>query len=131
MGARPLLPRRGATARLWAVACVRPVCWRRQASWLSRTWWAEDHAHARMLAEAIAEIPGLRIDPSTVMTDIVIFDVIHPTLTPAEISARLQERGVRINAISATQMRAVTHYGIERRDIEQAIEALRGVLSSA
>ena len=45
------------------------------------------------------------------------------------ISARLQERGVRINAISATQMRAVTHYGIERGDIEQAIKALRSVLS--
>ncbi|MGQ9683330.1 MAG: low-specificity L-threonine aldolase [Anaerolineae bacterium] len=91
---------------------------------------AEDHAHARLLAEAIAEMPGLHIDPATVMTDIVIFEVTHPTLTPAIISARLQEHGVRINAISATQMRAVTHYGIERADIERAIKALRSVLSA-
>ena len=47
---------------------------------------AEDHAHARLLAEAIAEMPGLHIDPTAVMTDIVIFDVTHPTLTPLIVS---------------------------------------------
>jgi len=89
---------------------------------------AEDHANARLLAEAIAGIPGLAIDPQTVMSNIVIFEVTSPKVTPAQLSARLLELGVKINPIEGRKMRAVTHYGIERRDVEQAIAALRTVM---
>lgn len=92
---------------------------------------AEDHANARLLAEAIAGIPGLAIDPATVMTNIVIFEVSNPEVTPAQVSARLREEGVRINAIEGRKMRAVTHYGIGRADVERAIAALRKVMVDA
>ncbi len=92
---------------------------------------AEDHANARILAEAIAGIPGLAIDPKTVMTNIVIFDVVSDRVTPAQVAARLLENGVKINPIEGRRMRAVTHYGIERADVEQAISALRKVMQEA
>ncbi len=91
---------------------------------------AEDHANARLLAEAIAEIPGLAIDPRTVQTNIVIFEVADPALTPAELSRRLLAEGVKINPIEERKLRAVTHYGIERAHIEEAIRALRRAVVS-
>ncbi|MCL6430848.1 MAG: low-specificity L-threonine aldolase [Anaerolineae bacterium] len=91
---------------------------------------AEDHANARLLAEAIAEIPGLAIDPRTVQTNIVIFEVTDPALTPAELSRRLLAEGVKINPIEERKLRAVTHYGIERVHIEEAVRALRKVVRS-
>ncbi len=90
---------------------------------------AEDHANARLLAEAIAEIPGLAIDPRTVQTNIVIFEVTDPALTPAELSRRLLAEGVKIDPIEERKLRAVTHYGIERAHIEEAIRALRRAVS--
>lgn len=92
---------------------------------------AEDHANARLLGEAIAGIPGLAIDPKTVMSNIVIFEVTSPKVTPAQVSARLLELGVKINPIEGRKMRAVTHYGIERRDVEEAIAALQQVMKEA
>lgn len=92
---------------------------------------AEDHANARFFAEAVAEIPGLSIDPETVRTNIVIYDVTNPLLTPAQVSAALKARGVLINPTEGRGMRAVTHYGIERSDVEKAIAALREVMGSA
>ena len=91
---------------------------------------AEDHANARLLAEAIAEIPGLAIDPCSVQTNIVIFEVTDPGLTPAELSRRLLAEGVKINPIEERKLRAVTHYGIERAHIEEAIRALRRAVGS-
>jgi threonine aldolase len=92
---------------------------------------ADDHAHARLLAEAIAGIPGLEIDPETVQSNIVIFEVASANLTPADVSAGLLAEGVKINPIEGRRMRAVTHYGIERADVEQAIRALEKVMKEA
>ena len=92
---------------------------------------AEDHAHARLLAEGMAEIPGLEIDPETVRTDIVIFELTSQKLTPAELSARLRAEGVLINPTEGRKLRAVTHYGISRADVEQALATLRRVMQSA
>lgn len=87
---------------------------------------AEDHAHARLLAEAIAETPGLAIDLSTVQTDIVVFNVTKPGLAPAEFVSRVAREGVRISPFPGTsKIRAVTHYGITRGDVEKAIVAIR------
>ena len=50
----------------------------------------DDHANARFLAEGLARIPGIQIDPAAVETNIVVFDVRPPALAPADISARLK-----------------------------------------
>jgi threonine aldolase len=87
----------------------------------------EDHRNARLLAKGLAGIPGIQIDPAKVQTNIVMFDVSGTGLPAAEISARLRERGVLINPISATLMRLVTHYDVDREGCEMALAALAEV----
>ena len=84
---------------------------------------AEDHVHARRLAEGIAELPGIVIDPESVQTNIVIFELDHPSLTPAQLAAALAERGVWLFAIGGKRMRAVTNYHITAEDIDRAVAA--------
>ena len=81
----------------------------------------EDHANARLLAEGFKQIPGIDVDPATVETNIVIFDVSGTGIAAPEISARLKARGVLINAINPRLMRAVTHYDVDRVACETAL----------
>ena len=82
---------------------------------------AQDHANARRMAEGLANIPGIQIDPSKVQTNIVIFDVSGTGRTSAEISARLKERGVLINGVNPRCMRLVTHMDVAAADCERAL----------
>jgi len=84
----------------------------------------EDHANARFFAEAVARIPGVGMDPRKVATNIVVFDIGATGLTSGELSRRLKQRGVLINGIGQSHMRAVTHYDVTRADCAQAVEAL-------
>src|SRR5579863_2222795 len=61
---------------------------------------AADHANARFLAEGVARLPGISIDPARVQTNIVVFDVSGTSTAPVEICWRLKERGVLMNAIN-------------------------------
>jgi len=65
-----------------------------------------------------------------VQTNILIFDVSGTGLTGPEISARLKERGVLINAVNARLMRLVTHYDVDREGYELALAALAEVVAS-
>ena len=89
---------------------------------------AEDHANARRLAEGLAEIPGIAMDPERVQTDIVIFELTAQDMTPAELVARLKEEGVLLLTIEGRRLRAVTHYGIESEEIEAALSAFQRVM---
>jgi threonine aldolase len=85
---------------------------------------SEDHRNARWMASRLADLPGIRIDPAKVQTNIVIFDVAGTGLSGAEVSARLKERGILINPVGATVMRLVTHYDVDREGCEIALVAL-------
>jgi threonine aldolase len=85
---------------------------------------AVDHANARALAEGLARIAGVQVDPAKVMTNVVVFDVSETGVAPAEVSARLKARGVLMNAINERCVRAVTHYDIDRTQCVQAVEAV-------
>jgi len=87
----------------------------------------EDHRNARLMAQGLAQIPGIRIDPAKVETNIVIFDVSGTGLAAAEVSARLKQRGVLIDGVSGTLMRLVTHYDVDREGCELALAALAEV----
>jgi threonine aldolase len=90
---------------------------------------AEDHAHARMLADGLANIRGIRIDPARVQTNIVIFEVDPATgWDSARLQQALAARGVLLS-LSGTRLRAVTHYHITRADIEQALAVVRETLA--
>lgn len=89
---------------------------------------AEDHANARMLAEGLANLRGVRVEPAVPATNIVIFDISATGLPAAELSARLRGRGVLINPIGPTTLRAVTHYDVSRADCARALEEIAAAL---
>ncbi|MDQ3434120.1 MAG: beta-eliminating lyase-related protein [Actinomycetota bacterium] len=80
---------------------------------------AEDHSHARILADGLAELGGVSIDPGAVETNIVIFEVAD---APA-LAALVAEHGVAVGALDSHRIRAVTHLDVSRRDIDTALEA--------
>jgi threonine aldolase len=88
-----------------------------------------DHENARALAEGLAEIPGISIDPSSVQTNIVIFDVSGTGKTAGEICARLKEVEVLAIGISDRRVRMVTHLDVSSDDIVHAIEILSRLLT--
>lgn len=88
----------------------------------------EDHANARRLAEGLAEIDGIRIDPETVVTNIVLFDVSETGIKADEISARLKERNVLASGFGSS-IRMVTHYDVSSADIEVALREMKAVVS--
>jgi threonine aldolase len=86
---------------------------------------AEDHANARHFAGAIAPLPGIRLDPTTVETNIVIFEL-EPRLGMApEFVRRLHQRGVWVLATAPTRIRAVAHLDVSLAQIDQAIAVFR------
>jgi threonine aldolase len=89
---------------------------------------ADDHANARTLAEGIAATGGLRIDLAGVETNLVYFDVLAPEWDADSLCAALQKRGVRMGAMGARTVRAVTHLDVDAAGIETALTALRALL---
>lgn len=87
---------------------------------------AEDHAHARRLAEGLAALPGVRCDPAAVETNLVAFDVRDGDAPGFE--ARARDRGVRIHAMAPGRLRAVTRLGIGAADVDEAVARLAGAL---
>ncbi len=83
----------------------------------------EDHANARLLAEALAHMEGVAIDLDAVETNIVIFRLAAGSGAPA-LAARLKGRGVLTNAVGADAIRLVTHRDVGRKDCIDAAEAL-------
>jgi threonine aldolase len=86
---------------------------------------ADDHANARVLADGLAELPAVSIDPPKVETNIVFFEVDD---APARAAA-LQAEGVDIGAFGSRQIRAVTHLDVDRAGVERALEVMRRGLS--
>ncbi len=91
---------------------------------------AEDHTNARRLAEGLAALPGVVLDPARVQTNIVIFELAPDAPSPAEFAAGLAARGVKLNPIGGRRLRAVTHYGLDADDIDRAIKAASYQLSA-
>lgn len=90
----------------------------------------EDHDNARALAQGLADIRGIRVDPESVMTNIVIFEI-EADLPSAIFSRRLLERGVLANAVGERRLRMVTHYDVSRAQCLGAIAAVESVSASA
>jgi threonine aldolase len=90
---------------------------------------AEDHANARRLAGGLCDIPGFSLSLDSVQTNIVIFELTSTHVTAAELTAGLAERGVQLLPIGGSRFRAVTHRGIEARDIDTALNATREVVA--
>jgi threonine aldolase len=87
---------------------------------------AEDHDNAQLLAEGLAGIPGIRLAPPP-QSDLVFFTAEGWDLE--ELIRRLGERGV-LCLDEGGRIRMVTHYGIERRDVEEALDRVRELMAA-
>ncbi len=89
---------------------------------------AEDHENARILAQGLAEIEGFKVDVESVQTNIIIFDLVDPNISTAQVVQGVNAEGVKFNAISSSQFRIVTHYGITRSDVDTALAVIGKVM---
>ena len=87
---------------------------------------ADDHANAKRLAEGLAALPGIKLDPATVETNLVFFDLTG-SLDASTAVERMLGHGVRMGALGPRTIRAVTHLDVSAHGIEQALDAARRV----
>jgi len=87
---------------------------------------ADDHALARRLAEGLAGLPGIKLDPAEVETNIVFFDVTGTVDAPTAVE-RLLAHGVRMGALGPRTIRAVTHLDVDAAGLDRALVAARQV----
>jgi threonine aldolase len=87
----------------------------------------EDHRRARILAEAVNDMPGLVVDLNAVETNIVVIDTSLSQKSAADLSKDLAKHSVRINAFAPTRLRAVTHLHIDDNDINRSIQIIKAV----
>ncbi len=86
----------------------------------------EDHAHARLLAAAVAEFPGVELDPAAVVTNVLVFRLTEAFEGgSAAFLARAREHGVLASPVARNEVRLVTHKDVSRAGIDEAIARLR------
>ena len=88
-----------------------------------------DHENAKLLAEGIAEIPGLKIDPKKVRSNIVIFDCAQTGMTAVELCDAVHAHGVWAQDTALYSVRVVTHCDVDRAGCERALAVLKEVVT--
>src|SRR5438552_13099204 len=90
----------------------------------------EDHRHAKQLAGALVALPGVRITPEHVETNIVVFDIQETARTAEDVLDRLKAEGLLLVPFGPATLRAVTHLDISTSQIEQACAILKKVFTT-
>lgn len=90
---------------------------------------ADDHANARHLALGLAEMGVFDIKPEWVQTNILIFGLATDRFTPQQLIARCAQDGLKFQAIEGGLFRMVTHYGIDREDVDKALLIVQGAIA--
>ncbi|NOY93510.1 MAG: aminotransferase class I/II-fold pyridoxal phosphate-dependent enzyme [Deltaproteobacteria bacterium] len=86
---------------------------------------SEDHANAQRLAQGVAGLPGVRLDPASVQTNIVAFEL--ERLSAADFVAGAAAEGVLLGAVGVRRVRAVTHRDVDAAAIDRALGSLSRV----
>jgi len=90
---------------------------------------ADDHAHARLFALGLAELPHLHVDADHVETNIVYVDVDPDFATASDFVARMESAGVRVFATGPRTFRAVTHLDVSAEEVERAVEIVERLVT--
>lgn len=90
---------------------------------------ADDHRHARQIAETLATLPGLSIDLPSVQTNILYFDVKREDVSAPQLCEQLKGYGIAASARTETNIRFVTHLDVSDADTDTVCGALTEVLS--
>jgi threonine aldolase len=86
---------------------------------------AEDHRNARPIAEAIADNPGLRLNPPEVETNLIWFEVEREMDSARDVARALEERGILVHVAGPQTLRACTHLDVSPAQAERAAETFR------
>lgn len=92
---------------------------------------ADDHTHAKQLAEGLRNIPGIRLETPKIETNIVYFSVDPKLGTAAEFTGRLKQRGVLVGATGKQTIRAVTHLDVSGEQCEAAATVVAETAAAA
>jgi len=87
----------------------------------------DDHDRAKRLASAIAELPGITLDPADVQTNIIIFGFNHPRYSVPTFLEELRNKGVWALATTGG-IRFVTHKDVGDDDVDRAIATFKQLL---
>ena len=86
-----------------------------------------DHANARFLAEGLAQIPGIKIDPNKVQTNILMCEVSGTGMTSYELAQNLAAQNVLASGFGPQFIRFVTHLDVSREECAQAVEVVASI----
>ena len=92
---------------------------------------ADDHARARRLAQGLASIPGIAIDPATVESNLVYFDLAADGWDAVRLAAATLTAGVRLCPMGPKRVRAVTHLDVDDAGIDLALDVISRALRAA
>ncbi|KXB06842.1 threonine aldolase [candidate division MSBL1 archaeon SCGC-AAA382C18] len=85
-----------------------------------------DHENAKLLADSLSELDGIRVKPPE--TNILILETINQGLQAEELVEKAEENDVLIGTIGPNMVRIVTHLGVDRKDVEEAAARIKKVL---
>jgi len=88
---------------------------------------AEDHENARLIADAVREVPGLTLVPPEVETNLVWFEVSPRWGSARDLAERLKAEGILVAALGANVVRVVTHLDVSREQCRRAASIIRGL----
>ena len=86
---------------------------------------AEDHKNARIIAQAIADTPGLHHYPAEIDSNLVWFRVDPDRATAKEVAMKLKDAGILVHIAGPQSLRACTHLDVSTAQIQRAAEAIR------
>ena len=82
---------------------------------------AEDHQNSRRLAQGLANIDGLSVDPDSIQTNIVIFDVEEKVGAAPDFIKAMKDAEVLVSYPGERSVRMVTHRHISSEDVEETL----------
>ena len=89
----------------------------------------QDHKHARMIGETLAQVPGVRLHLDRLQTNIIVFELEGAKLTAPQVVTAAKEKGVLLNALGPSKLRLLTHLDVSEQDCRRATDVLVQLLT--
>lgn len=87
----------------------------------------EDHANAKLLAQGLSEIPGIKIDLSRVHINMVFFDISETGIKSDVVVKEMYGKGIKILSSDNGLMRFVTNKDVSKDDVIYAVKSMREI----